>query len=645
MPAGSEAPETDQSRRALLGILEDLQRTEHELQRIFTLSPDMICTAGLDGRFQRLNPQFEKTLGYPLEELRSQPFVNFVHPEDRAATQAALEQLSVTFKAKAFTNRYSTKAGDYRWLEWNAVLFKKEEVIYAVARDVTDRKSTEEKLHQSEERYRLVVEGSKAGIWDWDLRSQVFYFSPRVAEILKMPPEELPDTLEPIAELFHPEDKPKVLQAIQAHLEQRVPYDMDLRMKTGTGEYRWMNGRGQAIWDESGKAYRMAGSFLDIHDRKSAEAALAYNENLLQRTSEIARFGGFELDLATMQLHVTEGLQRILETESEITFNLQEFFQRIAPEVRAEVADQIQSAMAQGQPLTLEFPMLTPAGRSFWVQSNVMPVFEKGQIVGRVGVVQDITERKTAELALQKLNAELESRVLARTVELAAKNQELEAFSYSVSHDLKAPLRGIDGYSHLLEKEYAGKLDEEGQRFLANIRGGVLQMQRLIDDMLAYSRLERRTQPVVPLVLDNLIKQALAERRQDLGPAQVVVDIDPESILADKEGLAIALRNLIDNAIKFSRQNPAPVIEIRSRIEGGNHILSVKDNGIGFDMKHKDSVFKIFQRLHRSSEYPGTGVGLAMVQKAMEGVGGRVWCESEPGKGAVFHLAFRRSVV
>ena len=282
-----------------------------------------------------------------------------------------------------------------------------------------------------------------------------------------------------------------------------------------------------------------------------------------------------------------------------------------------------------------EFEFTYPDESKGWFEFSIQPVPE-----GIFILSLDITERKRAEEELRQLNAELEQRVAERTAQLEVKNRELETFTYSVSHDLKAPLRGIDGYSRLLLEDYADKLDEEGRAFLHTIRKAALHMNQLIDDLLAYSRLERR-----PLHTGRVNPQALAAslaaERADEARARgaiLTVSISCESVVADPEGLTLAIRNLLDNALKFTQGVPQPTIEIGGRENETGCILWVRDNGIGFDMKFHDRIFDIFQRLHRAEDYPGTGVGLAIVRKAMERMGGRAWAESEPGKGALFFL-------
>lgn len=245
------------------------------------------------------------------------------------------------------------------------------------------------------------------------------------------------------------------------------------------------------------------------------------------------------------------------------------------------------------------------------------------------GILRDITDRKRAEGEIAKMNARL-----------AAANQELEAFTYTVSHDLKAPLRGMEGFARALGEDYGDRLDEEGRRYLGMIQASARRMGELIEDLLRYSRLERREMKRERVPLRPLLERVCEEVEQEIRERGLVLrmELTEEAVEAEREGLREALANLVGNAVKFSKKGGG-TITIRTWREGNSAVLSVADTGIGFDMKYHDRIFRIFERLHRQEECPGTGVGLAIVSKVAERHGGRAWGESEPGKGSTFHLA------
>jgi signal transduction histidine kinase len=248
--------------------------------------------------------------------------------------------------------------------------------------------------------------------------------------------------------------------------------------------------------------------------------------------------------------------------------------------------------------------------------------------------------RKRAKDALDRLNAELEQRIAARTAALNSKTKELETFAYSVAHDLKAPLRGIDGYGRLLLEEHSEQLDVEGQTFLKTIQGSTQEMSQLIDDLLEYSRLERRDFQSDRFELGSLITTVVEQKKRETSDGEIdfVVDVNGGVITADRSGLTQSLRNYLDNAVKFSCKVSNPRVEIGAQEMQEKFLVWVRDNGVGFDMKYHDRIFDIFQRLNRTEEYPGTGVGLAIVRKSMERMGGRAWANSQPGEGATFYL-------
>lgn len=251
----------------------------------------------------------------------------------------------------------------------------------------------------------------------------------------------------------------------------------------------------------------------------------------------------------------------------------------------------------------------------------------------------EVAERLRAEDELRRLNLELEQRVTSRTEQLASVNKELEAFSYSVSHDLRAPLRAIAGFANLLIKDHAEDLNKEAQRKLGVIVGESHRMGSLIDDLLAFSRLGRKTMQTTELDMTELVRgvhEALVQQHQGT-PVNFRLGTLPRGN-GDRILLGQVWTNLLSNAFKFSSRREQPLVEVNAITDEKEHIYFVRDNGVGFDPRYQSKLFEVFQRLHDSSEFPGTGVGLALVQRIISRHGGRVWAEGRPDAGATFYF-------
>ena len=253
-------------------------------------------------------------------------------------------------------------------------------------------------------------------------------------------------------------------------------------------------------------------------------------------------------------------------------------------------------------------------------------------------LLSDITERKQYEEELRRKAEDLET-LKGR---LEALNKELESFSYSVSHDLRAPLRALNGFSEIILQDYNDVLDERGKEYLARIRKASQTMALLIDDMLKLSRVTRAEMQLTEVNLGEMARHILAELNAAFPKQDLEVEIDPDmSVYADRSLMEIALRNIFSNAWKFTSRVPRTRIEFKKNLIKGKPVYFVRDNGVGFNMRYVDRLFQPFQRLHSAEEYPGSGIGLATVQRIIRRHGGDIWAESELGRGATFYFTLK----
>lgn len=332
--------------------------------------------------------------------------------------------------------------------------------------------------------------------------------------------------------------------------------------------------------------------------------------------------------------HQTTGFDsRLSMGQSLLDFVEEEDRGRVAPHLRAvregyeEIAE-------------IEFRLRTRTGGPRWTEATLRPLRDThDRAAGCSGTLTDITARKEAEQTQRDLNKELEARVRVRTAELEASNRELEAFSYSVSHDLRAPLRAIDGFAQIVAEDYAPRLDEIGKEYLQRIRVATQRMARLIDDLIDLARLTRQTMKREQVNLSMLVEQILGELKLENPERQVDIHIEPNLIAAaDRALMRVALDNLLRNAWKFTSRREVAAIRFHAELRDRQVVYCVSDNGAGFDMNFASKLFLPFHRLHGISEFAGTGIGLATVLRVIQRHEGRVWAESTPDEGAHFYF-------
>lgn len=433
--------------------------------------------------------------------------------------------------------------------------------------------------------------------------------------------------------LVHPEDLSLCRRLLAQHLSgQRDRYEAVYRMRHRGGHWVWILARGKAYeWDESGNPVRMAGTHTDVTVRQLTMDALRMREQTLKAVLEalpigiwIAGADGRITSANAAALGMGPGIgYRALSPESDGGETWGEGGRTVAPHDWA-LANAIARRDKVGEQLVeIEFA----DGSRRTVLNFGLPILdEHGQPLGAVAVNQDMTHW-----------LKLEQDLLQRTRQLEEGNRELEQFAYVASHDLQEPLRKVSSFAQLFAKKYSDRLDPTGQTYINFMVDGASRMQILVDDLLHYSRLTRGDRPRHPVDMNTVLQGVLLDLQLAVREAGAEIRVAPlPPVPGDAGQLRALFQNLISNAVKYRAADHPPAVEIGARVQAGEATFWVRDNGIGIDPRYFERIFVIFQRLHARSEYPGTGIGLAICKKIVDNHGGRIWVESASGTGATF---------
>lgn len=505
--------------------------------------------------------------------------------------------------------------------------------------DVTEHRRAETELRESEERLQLALLAGRMGTWDWNLRTGKIVWSPGHIRLFGLEPDAFDGRYETFEQRIHPDDLQSLEVVRQTAMRERRTYEHEYRVLWPDGSVHWIRGRGEFTYDESGQPVRMVGVVSDITEQEWSRRRLAESESrlrtILETEPECVKLVGRNCELLEMN---PAGLAMI-EADSLDQIVGHDVCELLEPAHR-EAFRNLNDRVLHGRPGTLQFEIVGLRGAHRWMETHCVPMRDpEGHINAVLGVTRDITAKKHAEEELLKAHALLEQRVKERTAQLEQINRELDAFTYSVSHDLRAPVRHVGSFANILLEEHARHLTADARHCAETIAEAAVKLGRLIDDLLRFSRLGRADIHRRPVDMHLAVREVWAELASQRPVDRVKLHIGE---LPPADGDPNLLRhvwtNLLDNAIKYSSQRSQPEITIGSFTEGACVWYHVQDNGVGFDSRFADKLFGVFQRLHREEDFPGTGVGLALVQRIVQRHGGAIRARGEVERGARFEF-------
>jgi len=648
---------------------------EEEIETIFNAAPDAVIVINQQGSITRWNPKAEILFGWTTDEAVGKCLTETIIPHRyREAHQRGLKHFLATGEGPVLGRTIEIQALNKNDLEFDIslsispALVQGKRLFVSFIRDITEQKKAEEEirklnaelerrvlertdeLYKSERRYRHLFENNPMPMWVIHLETFKFLDVNEAAIIHYGYSRE--EFLGMTALDIRPEG--------EIGLFKNADHSANIRPANyNRGIWRHLKKDGTIIHVEviahdisfEGKTARFILS-NDITERKEAERALRESQALLLAIVDNSAAVIYVKDLQGRYLLANQLFSELFHLSKDSIPGKTDYdiFPREvadafrAMDVRVAIADR-----------TLKEEETAPQDDGLHTYISVKSTLRdsKGKPYAVFGISTDITELKEIEenlikslkeasdykFALDKLNEELEERIALRTIQLEAANKEMEAFTYSVSHDLRSPLRGIIGFTSVLEDDYSSKLDDEARRITSIIKNNALKMGHLIDDLLAFSRMGRQDMAKTGINTQSLVKEVIDELSVD---TQKSIEWEVH-LLPPIRGEINTMRqvwvNLISNAIKYSGRRDRPRIEIGHFIHEKQIAFFIKDNGVGFDNKYRDKLFKVFQRLHSAHEFEGTGVGLALVDKIISKHGGKAWAEAEVNKGACFYFS------
>jgi PAS domain S-box-containing protein len=644
------------------------QEMAERLAAVIESSDDAIISKTLDGTITAWNRGAEKVFGYSSAEAVGKPMALLLPPERAEEESGILARIRCGESVQHFETVRVRKDG--KKIDVSVTISPISDGTGAIvgaskiARDITAHKRAEEVLRESEERFHAMLNGIPQLAWTAEPDGYIFWFNQRWYDYTGTTPEQTKGW--DWQNVHDPEILPKVLDQWKLAIAEGTPFEMEFPLRAGDGSFRMFLTRVLPLKDAKGHVLRWFGTNTDISERKLAEVQLAGQaQELIRRAEELAS-SRVALETQTLMLQsvldsMGEGLVAadrnghfLIWNDSAIklmgrkasnlpTEQWTPHYQVFLPDgITPCPTDRLPLVRAlHGESVQMELMVEHPdRANRVCLEVTARPLKDnQGNLRGGVAVLRDITERKTAEREVQALNQTLETRVIERTAELKVANKELESFTYSVSHDLRAPIRHISGFAKILVEKFRSSLPAEAHEHLQLIVQAAHRMGQMVDEMLKLARLGRQELAVKVTGLSSLVEDVITLLAPETEGRQVEWKIGQLPFVeCDPILMPQVFQNLISNALKYSRPRSHAVIEIGQTEKEGEKVIFVKDNGVGFDMEYSDKLFGVFQRLHLAEEFEGNGIGLATVERIIKKHGGRVWVEAELDRGATFYF-------
>ena len=507
-------------------------------------------------------------------------------------------------------------------------------------RDVTERCRALEVLSESEQRYRSLVEASAQIVWTADAKGSVIEESPSWRKFTGQSFREMRDR--GWLKALHPRDRNRVAELWRHAVTTGQIYETEFQVRRFDGAWRQISVRGVPVRENNGTIREWIGFCIDITEKKRAEDAVMQERDFSNALINSLPGIFYVLDETGLNLRWNKDLEQVTGYSRQ-EISRMHAINFVPLEERPLLAERVRKVFTIGS-ADIEVNLLTKAGKRipFYCTGRLVHLDGQPRLVG-VGI--DISARKDSEKQSKRVNKELEARVAERTAALNSANKELESFTYTASHDLRAPLRAVTCFARAIQDDCFTALDKEHQEYLERIIQAGDRMMQLIDDLLGYCRVGRQTVQTSTVNLGEIIPEIVEgfkPRLKALGGEITICNNLPQ-IQGDPVFIRQIFWNILENAVNYRKKDEPLRIDILSDIVDDNVIISVRDNGIGIAPEHHKRIFNVFERLHTNDEYVGTGIGLATVKKSAEKLGGDVWVESDLGKGATFRVQLKRA--